>query len=52
MVKDAPYVTSLEIMDKYGAEYCVHGDDIVLDSNGRDTYWVSVNAFYNQMEFN
>jgi len=40
VVKDAPYVTSLEVMDKYHASHCVHGDDIVIAADGKDTYWV------------
>lgn len=28
VVEDAPYSTSLEVMDKYQCDYCVHGDDI------------------------
>lgn len=28
VVEAAPYTTSLEVMDKYQCDYCVHGDDI------------------------
>jgi ethanolamine-phosphate cytidylyltransferase len=38
VVKDAPYVTSLEIMDKYGCDFCVHGDDVSTTADGKDTY--------------
>lgn len=38
VVEDAPYTTSLEVMDKYNCQYCVHGDDIVLNADGNDTY--------------
>lgn len=38
VVEDAPYTTSLEVMDKYNCDYCVHGDDIVLNADGVDTY--------------
>lgn len=38
VVEDAPYTTSLEVMDKYNCDYCVHGDDIVLNADGQDTY--------------
>ena len=38
VVEDAPYVTSLETMDRYNCDFCVHGDDITTDSNGVDSY--------------
>lgn len=38
VAKGAPYVTSLEWMDRYGADVCVHGDDIVTTHDGHDTY--------------
>jgi ethanolamine-phosphate cytidylyltransferase len=38
VVKDAPYVTSLEWMDRHNCEWCLHGDDIVLSADGTDTY--------------
>lgn len=38
VVPNAPYVTSLEIMDKYDCQYCVHGDDLVLSASGTDCY--------------
>jgi len=38
VVKEAPYVTSVEWMDRYGADICVHGDDIVTTPDGKDTY--------------
>jgi len=38
VVEGAPYVTQLDLMDKYGCEFCVHGDDIVTTSGGEDTY--------------
>jgi ethanolamine-phosphate cytidylyltransferase len=38
VVEDAPYVTSLEFLEKYQADFCVHGDDIVCDADGNDTY--------------
>jgi ethanolamine-phosphate cytidylyltransferase len=25
IVKGAPYITSLEMMDRYGCDFCVHG---------------------------
>ncbi|CAG9864346.1 unnamed protein product [Phyllotreta striolata] len=38
VVEGAPYVTSLETLDKYDCEFCVHGDDITLTADGVDTY--------------
>lgn len=38
VVENAPYVTTLEIMDEYGCEVCVHGDDLSIGADGKDTY--------------
>lgn len=38
VVQAAPYVTSLETMDKYDCDFCVHGDDITMTADGVDTY--------------
>ena len=38
MVEAAPYVTTLETLDKHGCEFCVHGDDITCTAEGVDTY--------------
>jgi ethanolamine-phosphate cytidylyltransferase len=38
VVEAAPYHTTLETLEKYNCDFCVHGDDIVTDSNGVDTY--------------
>eukprot|EP01126_Amoeba_proteus_P053168 TRINITY_DN6469_c0_g2_i14.p1 TRINITY_DN6469_c0_g2~~TRINITY_DN6469_c0_g2_i14.p1 ORF type:complete len:348 (+),score=43.23 TRINITY_DN6469_c0_g2_i14:129-1172(+) len=38
VVEGAPYVTSLEFLDKYDCDFCVHGDDLVTDATGGDTY--------------
>jgi len=38
VAKGAPYVTSLEWMDNYGCDFCVHGDDFVTTADGHDTY--------------
>lgn len=38
VVPDAPYVTDLAIMDQYGCEVCVHGDDQVTCKDGGDVY--------------
>ena len=37
-MKDAPYVTSLEMLDKYNIDFCVHGDDLVTAADGTDCY--------------
>jgi ethanolamine-phosphate cytidylyltransferase len=39
-IGDAPYVTEMEWLDKYECDVCMHGDDIVLDANGIDTYHI------------
>ncbi|XP_056017118.1 ethanolamine-phosphate cytidylyltransferase-like [Ostrea edulis] len=38
VVEDAPYVTTLETLDKYNCDFCVHGDDITVTADGTDTY--------------
>ncbi|KAL5281171.1 Pect family protein [Megaselia abdita] len=38
VVENAPYVTSLETLDKYNCDFCVHGDDITMTADGKDTY--------------
>ncbi|CAG0885736.1 unnamed protein product [Darwinula stevensoni] len=38
VVEGAPYVTLLETLDKYGCEFCVHGDDMTLMADGSDPY--------------
>ncbi|KAL0993469.1 hypothetical protein UPYG_G00108400 [Umbra pygmaea] len=38
IVEGAPYVTTLETLDKYNCDFCVHGDDITLTVDGQDTY--------------
>lgn len=38
VVEGSPYVTTLEILDQYKADFCVHGDDITTDEHGNDTY--------------
>ncbi|KII71408.1 Ethanolamine-phosphate cytidylyltransferase [Thelohanellus kitauei] len=38
VVCDVPYVTSLEWMDRYNCEWCLHGDDHVLGADGEDPY--------------
>lgn len=38
VVRGAPYVTELTLMDKYGCDFCVHGDDLVVSADGTDCY--------------
>lgn len=38
VVEDAPYITSLDTLEKYNCDFCVHGSDITVDSEGLDTY--------------
>lgn len=38
VVENAPYVTTVETLDEYDAEFCVHGDDITMTADGQDTY--------------
>jgi len=34
----SPYVTELKVMDEYGCDFCVHGDDLVTAADGTDCY--------------
>ncbi|XP_046660555.1 ethanolamine-phosphate cytidylyltransferase isoform X1 [Homalodisca vitripennis] len=38
VVEGAPYITTLETLDKYQCDFCVHGDDITTTADGVDTY--------------
>nr|KAI8765436.1 ethanolamine-phosphate cytidylyltransferase-like isoform X1 [Biomphalaria glabrata] len=38
VIEDAPYVTTLETLDQYDCDFCVHGDDITTTADGVDTY--------------
>lgn len=38
VVEGAPYVTTLETLDKHNCDFCVHGDDITTTADGVDTY--------------
>jgi len=44
VVEGAPYVTQLDVLDEYGCEFCVHGDDITSTADGHDTYEIVKNA--------
>ncbi|XP_066155003.1 ethanolamine-phosphate cytidylyltransferase isoform X1 [Euwallacea fornicatus] len=38
VVEGVPYVTSLDTLDKYNCDFCVHGNDITVTAEGVDTY--------------
>ena len=38
VVEGAPYMTTLETLEKYDCDFCVHGDDITLSADGVDCY--------------
>lgn len=40
VVENAPYVTTIETLDQYNCDFCVHGDDITLTADGVDTYHI------------
>ncbi|KAJ6660389.1 hypothetical protein lerEdw1_017812 [Lerista edwardsae] len=44
IVPGAPYVTTLETLDQYNCDFCVHGNDITLTVDGKDTYEEVKNA--------
>jgi len=38
VVEAAPYITTIETLDKYKCDFCVHGDDLSIGADGVDTY--------------
>lgn len=38
VVTNAPYFTTVEILDRYNCDFCVHGDDITTLADGTDCY--------------
>jgi ethanolamine-phosphate cytidylyltransferase len=44
VVEGAPYVTTAETLRQYRCDFCVHGDDITMTSDGQDTYQEVKNA--------
>lgn len=40
VVENAPYVTTIETLDKYNCDFCAHGDDITMTADGNDTYQI------------
>jgi len=39
VVENAPYVTTLETLQEYNCEFCVHGDDITVKTNPENYYY-------------
>lgn len=39
IVLDAPYSPTIEWLDRNNCMYIAHGDDIAINSEGRDAYW-------------
>jgi len=44
IVYDVPYSPSIELLDKCGAHYCFHGDDMPVNAQGEGAYDVMKNA--------
>jgi len=44
VVEAAPYVTTLETLDRHNCKFCVHGDDITMTADGTDTYHIVKSA--------
>lgn len=44
VIENAPYVTTLETLDQYDCQFCVHGDDITTTADGTDTYHIVKSA--------
>ncbi|CAG5096126.1 Oidioi.mRNA.OKI2018_I69.XSR.g14482.t1.cds [Oikopleura dioica] len=40
VIENAPYVTTIETLDKYNCDFCAHGDDITMTADGNDTYQI------------
>lgn len=38
VVENSPFVTQMDMVKKHGVDVVVHGDDLVLDRNGQDSY--------------
>ncbi|XP_037024592.1 ethanolamine-phosphate cytidylyltransferase isoform X2 [Bradysia coprophila] len=38
VIENAPYVTTLDTLDEYNCDFCVHGDDLTMTADGVDTY--------------
>lgn len=38
IVENAPYVSTIDVLDKHNCQFAVHGDDITMTADGVDTY--------------
>ncbi|PAA62558.1 hypothetical protein BOX15_Mlig001077g2 [Macrostomum lignano] len=38
VVEAAPYITTVETLEKHNCDFCAHGDDITTSADGHDTY--------------
>jgi ethanolamine-phosphate cytidylyltransferase len=38
VVENAPYIASVETLDKYKCDFVCHGEDVSLGEDGRDVY--------------
>jgi ethanolamine-phosphate cytidylyltransferase len=51
VVEGAPYVTTIETLDKYNCDFCAHGNDITTTADGHDTYEaVKIAGRYKEVE--
>ena len=41
----APYVTTLETLDEYNCDFCVHGDDITMTADGMEKILYETSIF-------
>ncbi|KAJ1676911.1 choline phosphate cytidylyltransferase, partial [Spiromyces aspiralis] len=44
VVPDAPYITQLDVLNKYDVDFVVHGDDITTAADGTDCYQIVKDA--------
>lgn len=40
VIAETPFTLDLETMDRHNCHYCAHGDDITVDKDGVDSYWI------------
>ena len=38
VIENAPYVTTIETLDKYNCDFCAHGDDITMTADGNGKF--------------
>ncbi|VDK46810.1 unnamed protein product [Cylicostephanus goldi] len=38
VVENVPLTTSIETLDRYNCDFCVHGDDLSISADGKDTF--------------